>query len=94
MPVREQLADVNVVRGHIQKVVEGCRKILGLKGKFFIMAPEMSAQGALLLWEKREDFDKYLKSEEYKATVLDICRGEPRVEVYIHTANLTDGVLI
>ena len=81
MPVREQLADVNVVRGHIQKVVEGCRKILGLKGKFFIMDPETSAQDALLLWEKREEFDTYLKSEEYKASVLNICQGEPRVEV-------------
>ena len=81
MPVREQLADINVARGYIQNIVEGCRKIPGLKEKFFIMDPETSAQGALLLWEKREDFDKYLKSEEYKATVLDICRGEPRVEV-------------
>ena len=92
--VREQLADIDVARGHIQKVVEGCRNIPGLKEKFFIMDPETSAQGALLLWEKREDFDAYLKSEEYKTTVLDICKGEPRVEVYIHTANLTDGVLI
>ena len=48
----------------------------------------------MLLWEKQEDFDAYLKSDDYKTTVLDICEGEPRIEVYINTANLTDGVLI
>jgi heme-degrading monooxygenase HmoA len=92
--VKNQLADINVARKHIQKVVEGCRKIPGLKEKFFLMDPETAAQGAMLIWEKREDFDAYLKSPEYKATVLDICKGKPRVEVYLHTANLTDGVLI
>jgi len=25
---------------------------------------------------------------------LDICEGEPSIEVYVHTANLTDGVLL
>jgi quinol monooxygenase YgiN len=92
--VRKQLADISVAREHIQKVVEGCRKIPGLKEKYFIMDPKTYAQGAMLLWEKQEDFDAYLKSPEYKATVLDICKGKPRVEVYVHTANLTDGVLI
>jgi hypothetical protein len=92
--VRKQLTDIKVARKHIQKVVEGCRKIPGLKEKFFIMDPKTAAQGAMLLWEKQEDFDAYLKSAEYKATVLDICKGKPRVEVYVHTANLTDGVLI
>ncbi len=92
--VRKQLADIDVARKHIQQVVESCRKIPGLKEKFFIMNPETSAQGAMLMWEKREDFDAYLKSPEYKATVLDICEGEPSIETYIHTANLTDGVLI
>ena len=91
--VAKQLADIDVVREHIQQVVEGCRKIPGLKEKFFIMDPETAAQGAMLLWEKQEDFDAYLKSPEYKATVLDICKGEPRIETYVHTANLTDGVL-
>jgi quinol monooxygenase YgiN len=92
--VRKMLADISVAREHIQKVVEGCRKIPGLKEKYFIMDPKTSAQGAMLLWEKQEDFDAYLKSTEYKATVLDICKGKPRIEVYVHTANLTDGVLI
>jgi heme-degrading monooxygenase HmoA len=92
--VRKQLADINVAREHIQKVVEGCRKIPGLKEKYFFMDPRTYAQGAMLIWEKQEDFEAYLKSEEYKVTVLDICKGKPRLEVYVHTANLTDGVLI
>jgi hypothetical protein len=92
--VKEQLSDIEVARKHINKVVEGCRKIPGLKEKFFIMDPKTSAQGALLLWETQEQFDAYLKSDDYKTTVLDICKGEPRLEIFVHTANLTDGVLI
>ena len=92
--IRKQLSDINVAREHIQEVVEGCRKIPGLKEKHFIMDPATYAQGAMLLWEKREYFDRYLKSPEYKATVLDICEGKPSIEVYLYTANLTDGVLI
>lgn len=92
--VKKQLADTSIARQHLQKVVAGCRKIPGLKEKYFIMDPKTYAQGAMLLWEKQEDFDKYLKSAEYKTTVLDICKGKPRVEVYVHTANLTDGVLL
>ncbi|MBN1176331.1 MAG: hypothetical protein JXA51_01490 [Dehalococcoidales bacterium] len=92
--VAARLADIDVAREHIQQVVEGCRKIPGLKEKYFIMDPNTAAQGAILLWEKQEDFDAYLKSAEFKATVLDICKGEPRIETYVHTANLTDGVLI
>jgi len=92
--VKKMLADMEVARKHIQQVVEGCRKIPGLKEKYFIMDPKTAAQGAMLLWEKQEDFDAYLKSKEYQETVLDICEGEPRIEVYVHTANLTDGVLI
>jgi len=92
--VKKQLADIEVARKHIAQVVEGCRKIPGLKEKYFLMEPNTYAQGAVLIWEKQEDFDAYLKSEEFKTTVLDICRGEPRIEVYIHTANLTDGVLL
>ncbi len=92
--IAKQLADLNVARNHIQQVVDGCRKISGLKEKFFFMDPATSAQGAMLLWEKQEDFDAYLKSPEFKATVLDICKGEPQIETYVHTANLTDGVLI
>jgi quinol monooxygenase YgiN len=92
--VREQLADTDAAREHIQKVVEGCRKVPGLKEKYFIMDPVTYAQGAMLIWESREYFEDYLKSEEYRETVLDICEGEPSIEVFVHTANLTDGVLI
>ena len=92
--VKKQLADTSAARQHLRNVVEGCRRIPGLKEKHFIMDPNTYAQGAMLLWEKREDFDQYLKSAEYKTTVLDICKGKPRLEVYAYTANLTDGVLI
>jgi heme-degrading monooxygenase HmoA len=92
--VKKQLADIEVAKKHIGKVVEGCRKIPGLHEKFFIMDPKTLAQGAMLIWETEEHFAAYLQSDEYKTTVLDICDGEPRIEVYVHTANLTDGVLI
>ena len=58
------------------------------------MDHETYAQGAMLIWETQEDFDAYLESDEYKTTVLDICEGEPRIEIYVYTANLTDGVLV
>ncbi len=92
--VKKQLADIEVAKKHIGNVVEACRKVPGLKEKFFIMDPETLAQGAMLIWETQEHFDAYLKSDEYKTTVLDICEGEPKMETYIHTANLTDGVLL
>ena len=92
--VKKQLADIKVAKKHIGNVVEACRKIPGLKEKLFIMDTPTYAQGAMLIWEKQEQFDAYLKSEEYKTTVLDICQGEPRIEVYVHTANLKDGVLL
>jgi heme-degrading monooxygenase HmoA len=92
--VRANLSDVDVVRAHIQSVVEGCRKIPGLKEKLFIMDPDTYAQGAMLIWETMEQFEAYLKSDEFKETVLDICRGEPVIETYVHTASLMNGVLI
>ncbi len=92
--VKKQLADIEVAKKHLGSVVEGCRKIPGLKEKYFIMDPKTLAQGAMLIFDTQEHFDAYLKSDEYKTTVLDICQGEPKIEVYIHTANLTDGVLL
>ena len=92
--VQKQLADVEVAKKHIGNVVEGCRKIPGLREKLFIMDPKTLAQGAVLIWETQEHFDAYLKSDEFKTTVLDICKGEPRIEVYVHTANLRGGVLL
>ena len=92
--VKEQLADIEVAKNHINKVVEDCRKVPGLKEKFFIMDPKTYAQGAMLIWETQEQFDAYVKSDLFKTTVLDICQGDPRIEVYLHTANLTEGVLL
>ena len=92
--VKKQLADVEAVREHLGNAVEVSRKIPGLKEKFFTMDPETLAQAAFLIWETRGHFDAYLKSEEYKAIVLDICQGEPDIETYILTASLTDGVLL
>ena len=92
--VRIKLSNAVVAREHIQSVVEGCRKIPGLKEKLFIMDPDTYAQGAMLIWETREQFEAYLHSDEFNATVLDICQGEPVIETYVYTASLTDGVLI
>ena len=92
--VKKELGDIEVAKKHIGNVVQGCRKIPGLKEKLFIMDPETLAQGAMLIWETQGHLDAYLQSDEYKTTVLDICEGEPRIEVYVHTANLTDGVLL
>ena len=58
------------------------------------MDPATCDQGAMLLWDNIEQFEDYKRSAEWKETVLDICKGEPRIEIFTHTANLTDGVLI
>ena len=92
--VKKQLANIEAARRHRGNVVESCRKIPGLKEKFFVMNPKTLAQGAFLIWETQEHFDAYLKSDEYKAAVLDICEGEPDIETYVLTANLTDGLLL
>ena len=91
--VKKQLADVEAARKHLGNVIERCRKVPGLKEKFFVMNPETLAQGAFLIWETQENFDAYLKSDVYKTTVLDICQGEPDIETYMLSASLTDGVL-
>ena len=92
--VKKQLADIKTARKHLGDIVEACRKVPGLKEKFFIMNPKTLTQGSFLIWETQEHFEAYLKSKEYKTTVLDICQGEPDVETYVLTATLTDGVLI
>jgi hypothetical protein len=79
----------------VGKIVgEGKDVTISLLRRNSIMDPKTYAQGAMLIWETQEHFDAYLKSDEYKTTVLDICEGEPSIEVYVHTANLTDGVLL
>ncbi len=92
--VKKQLADVEVTRGHIGKIIEGCKKVPGMKEKYFVMNPKTYGQGAMLIFDTQEHWEAYKKSELFKTTVLDICEREPRIEIYVHTANLTDGVLI
>jgi hypothetical protein len=62
--------------------------------KYFVMNSKTYGQGAMLIFGTQEHWEAYRKSELFKTTVLDICEGEPRIEIYVHTANLTDGVLI
>lgn len=92
--VKKQMSDKKVARRHLQEVVEGCRKVPGLIEKYFVMDPDTCAQGAMLLFDSRENFDKYSRTEMFKQTVYDICVGTPRIEFYQHTANLKDGVFI
>ena len=90
--VKKQLADIEVARKHIAQVIEGCKKIHGMKEKLFIMNPETFAQGAMLIFDTQENWEAYRKSDLFKTTVLDICEGEPQIEIYVHTASLTGGV--
>lgn len=92
--VKKQLADIEVAKKHIAQVIEGCKKVPGMKQKYFIMNPKTFGQGAMLIFDTQENWETYRKSDLFKTTVLDICQGEPRIEVYIHTANLKDGVLL
>ena len=92
--VKKQLADVEAAKQHLAQVIEGCKKVPGLKQKYFIMNPKTYGQGAMLLFETQEHWEAYRKSDLFKTTVYDICQGEPKIETYVHTANLTDGVLI
>lgn len=86
--------DEEAVKAHLANLVEEYKKVPGLKEKTFFMNPENIDQGAVLVWESQEHLDQYLKSDLYKTAVTDICEGEPRLETYLVTANLEDGVLI
>lgn len=92
--IKRQLKDMEKVRQHIAQVVEECRKVTGLKEKLFLMNPETAGQGAALIFDTQENWQAYRESALFKATVLDICEGEPRIETYVHTASLTDGVVL
>jgi quinol monooxygenase YgiN len=85
--------DENAVRKHLANMVEAYRKVPGLKEKTFFMNPDNYDQGAFLVWESRELLDQYLKSDLYKTGVTDICQGKPRLESYVITATLKDGVV-
>ncbi len=91
--VKQQLADAAVARAHLAQLVEDGRKVPGMRQKLFLMNPETSGQGAALIFDTQEDWEAYRESALFKTTVLDICEGEPRIEIYLHTANLTDGVV-
>ena len=91
--VRKQLADLGAAREHLAGIVEECRQVPGMKQKLFFMNPETSGQGAALIFDTQENWDAYRGSALFKATVLDICETEPRIETYLHTASLTDGVI-
>jgi hypothetical protein len=58
------------------------------------MDPQTYVQDAMLIWETREDFDAYVQADQLRTSVLDICEGEPSIEVSVHTAQLTGGVLL
>jgi hypothetical protein len=92
--IRSQLEDVEVARQHLAEVVEECRKVTGLKQKLFLMNPETAGQGAALIFDTRENWEAYRASALFRTTVLDICTGEPRIETYLHTASLNEGVLL
>jgi hypothetical protein len=92
--VKERLANIEDVKKHLSNVIELAKKVPGLKEKFFIMDPKTLAQGAFLIWETQKDFDEYRKSDQYKTTVLDICKGKPNIETYVLSATLKDGVLL
>lgn len=91
--VKKQLADMEAARKHIAKVIEGCKKMPGMKEKLFLMNPKTYAQGATLIFDTQEHWEAYRKSDLFKTTVLDICEGKPIIEVYVHTASLSKGVL-
>jgi hypothetical protein len=91
--VKRHLSDPMVAREHVSKIVEDCREVPGMKQKLFFMNPETSGQGATLIFDTKENWEAYRDSALFAATVLDICEGEPRIETYLHTASLTDGVI-
>jgi hypothetical protein len=46
--VRKKLSDIDIARKHIQNVVEGCRKIAGLKEKILYHGPGDERPGSLI----------------------------------------------
>lgn len=86
--------DEEALRKHLNHLVDEYRKVPGLLEKTFFTNPENLDQGAFLVFSSRADWDKYLTTPLYKEAVLDVCKGEPRIEVYAVTASLKDGVLV
>ena len=92
--VKKQLADMDVARKHLAEIIEGCKKVPGMKEKLFVMNPKTYGQGATLIFDTLENWEAYRKSDLFKTTVLDICEGEPQIDIYVHTASLSGGVLL
>lgn len=92
--VKKQLSDIKMVKSHLSKMLELYKNVPGLKEKYFVMVPETLAQGAFLIWEKQEDLDNYLNSELWQDAVISISRGKPKIESYLVTASLKDGVVL
>lgn len=92
--IKRELADPEVAKRHLTGIVEDCRKVSGMEQKLFLMNPETAGQGATLIFDTRENWQAYRDSDLFKTTVLDICEGEPRIEIFRYTANLSDGVLL
>ena len=89
-----QLSDIEQSREFFRNNVELFKTVPGLKEKYYINDPRTSARGAFLLWESKDAFEAYLKSDIWKEEVLDNCIGYPDIELYELDAILTQGVLI
>jgi hypothetical protein len=92
--VKKAFANTEVAKKQLCSVIEAYKNVPGLKAKHFIMDPKTYAQGAFLVWETEKQFENYLKSDLYKAQVLSIIEGAPRIETFIYTGNLVDGVVL
>ncbi len=92
--VKKDMANIENVRKHLSNVVQAYRSVPGLKQKYFIMNKDTLGQGAFLIWDTQEHFDRYLASDLWKTAVLDIAEGTPQIQTYVLSASLSDGVLL
>lgn len=92
--LKGEFSKIENVKKSMVDLVKLYKTVPGLKQKYFMMDPKTGAQGSFSIWESQEAYDKFLKSEVWKNTVLDICKGEPSREIYVVSASLTDGVVI
>jgi len=86
--------DEEALKNHLAQLIVEYKKVPGLVEKTFFTNPENLDQGAFLVFKSLEDWEAYLKTDLYKTAVLDICKGEPDIEVYTITASLKDGVIL
>ena len=81
------------LQDHLGHLVEKYKKVPGLLEKTFFVDADNLDQGAFLIFESKADWDTYTPTALYKNAVLDICEGEPSIEIYSLTASLKDGVI-